>query len=392
MTLNPRDQNLSDNVLVIDIEATTSNKGNPYDAKNFLVCYSWWYDGKADAAQESHEVREYLRSLLERTPLLVLFNAKFDLAWLRRTGVISDFGSIPRTYDCQLAEFILSDQRSRYPSLEEAAVKYGLGHKFDVIKEEYWKKGINTDAVPWEEVLKPYAIQDALLTYQVYQAQQDQWASPLQRRLFSVQCQDIPILQEMEWNGLLWDAEGAMKRQVELEKEQANLLEDLSAVYPGVPIKFNSTDQLSAFLYGGVVKEEIVEHIGFFKTGERAGQPKTRKGILEHSLPQLFKPLKGSEMKKEGVFSTSEDTMLKLKGSKQKKIIIEKLLRLAAVEKLLSGYFKGIPKLYNEMNWEGNILHGQLNQVVAQTGRLSATKPNQQNMAPEAQDYIVTRF
>lgn len=387
-----RNYNLSDNVLVIDTEVTTSNKGNPYDSQNFLVCYSWWFEGVADAAKDSLETRDYLRNILARNPLLVLFNAKFDLAWLRRVGLLGDCNSFPRIYDTQLAEFVLSDQRSRYPSLEEAAVRYELGHKYDVVKEEYWKKGINTDQIPWEEVLKPYAVQDALLTYQVYLAQQERWRDPLQRRLFSLQCQDIPILLEMEWNGLKWDAENAVKRQQELEQEQAKLLADLGAIYPGIPINFGSTDQLSAFLYGGVVKEEIVEHIGFFKTGERAGQPKTRKGIVEHTLPQLFKPLKGSEMKKEGVFSTSEDTLLKLKGSKQKKMIIEKLLRLAAVDKLLSGYFKGIPKLYNEMNWEDNILHGQLNQVVAQTGRLSATKPNQQNMAPEAQDYIVTRF
>lgn len=387
-----RDQALSDNVLVIDTEVTTSNKGNPYDAKNFLVCYSWWWDGSSDAAQDNPETRDYLRSLLERHPLLVLFNAKFDLAWLRRVGLVGSLTNIPRVWDAQLAEFIFSDQRSRYPSLEEAAVKYGLGHKFDVVKEEYWKKGINTDQIPWEEVLKPYAVQDALLTYQVYQEQLKLMQDPLQRRLFSLQCQDIPILLEMEWNGLKWDAEGAMKRQQELEQEQAKLLEDLCAIYPGVPINFGSTDQLSAFLYGGTIKEEIVEHIGFFKTGERAGQPKTKKGVKEHVLPQLFQPLKGSEMKKEGVFSTSEDTMLKLKGNKQKKAIIEKLLRLAAVEKLLSGYFIGLPKLYREMNWQDDILHGQLNQVVAQTGRLSATKPNQQNMAPEAQDFIVTRF
>ncbi len=116
---------------------------------------------------------------------------------------------------------------------------------------------------------------------------------------------------------------------------------------------------------------------------------KNTKVTVTHQLPRLYEPLKGSEMAKEGFFSTSEDTLLKLKG-KQGPLTV--LLELSKMEKLLGTYYRGLPKLNVEMNWENGVLHGTFNQCVAQTGRLSSTKPNLQNFASELKDVFISRY
>ena len=158
-------------------------------------------------------------------------------------------------------------------------------------------------------------------------------------------------------------------------------------IYPW--LNFNSNDHLSAFLYGGTIKEEGKEHVGFFKTGDKKGQPKYRNVIIEHILPRLYEPLKGTEMQKEGVFATDEGTLRKLKG---KKGVIQNILELSKLEKLNGTYYKGLVKLRKEMNWEEGILHGQFNQTTAQTGRLSSSRPNLHNFSTELQDIFVSEY
>lgn len=152
---------------------------------------------------------------------------------------------------------------------------------------------------------------------------------------------------------------------------------------------FNSNDHLSAFLYGGIVKEDGKEFVGFYKSGEKAGQPKYKNVIIEHQLPRLYTPLKGSEMAKAGNFAVDEGTLRKLKGKRK---VLDLVLELAKLEKLNGTYYRGLVKLRNEMHWEPNTLHGQFNQTTAATGRLSSSKPNLQNFASELQDIFISRY
>lgn len=376
--------------LALDTETTISNNGNPYDQNNQLVCISYAAnaamrsDGMVGASRITPALIEALQKLIDEADVIVGFNIKFDLHWLKKAGLRLDH---KRLYDCQLAEFVLERQQNRYPSLNESASKYHLGAKLDVIKEEYWDKGICTSLIPWP-ILREYAKQDAHLTMLVYEAQQAH-ISPLQRRLLSLLNEDIKVLQEMEYNGIVYDAQLCEARAADLQGRIEEHRNTLNAVYPKIPINWASGDQLSAFLYGGTIKEETKEHAGFFKTGARKGEPKYKNVTIEHQLPRLYTPLKGTEMAKEGFFSTSEDTLLKLKG-KQGPLTI--LLELSKMEKLLGTYYAGLPKLNAEMHWPSGMLHGTFNQTVAQTGRLSSTKPNLQNFASELKDVFITRY
>ena len=192
----------------------------------------------------------------------------------------------------------------------------------------------------------------------------------------------------MEWNGIPFDEELCQVRAKELDDKISEINKKLSAIYPNIPINFGSNDHLSAFLYGGVVKEDGKEFIGYYKTGEKAGQPKYKNITIEHQLPRLYTPLKGSEMKKEGNYAVDEGTLRKLKG---KKAIIDMLLELSKLEKLNGTYLKGLPKKLIEMEW-GDYLHPSYNQCVTVTGRVASANPNGQNLAPQSKQFCESFF
>lgn len=357
----------------VDVETSIFAKGNPYSRKGKLVSIHT-YDGSKACSYEPEDIDDDWDGVLG-----VGFNFKFDCAWLRRNG-----NKLPeRVWDVQLAHFLLNGQLTPYPSLDEVLTHYGLPLKYDVVKEEYWKKGIDTDQVPWP-VLCEYGEYDCIGTYNCFLKQREEFRKkPLLYRLFLLQCQDLLVLQEMEHNGLKYNNKKCEEKSDELQKKINLLNEQLSSVYPGVPINFSSNDQLSAFLYGGTVTEEVREVIGFYKTGAKIGFPRFRVILQEHVLPQLVKPLPRSEMKKPGVYATDEGTLKKLRGTKKAKECVQWLLELAKLEKLNGTYYKGLNKLVEEMDWEEGTLHPTYNQTNAKTGRLSSAKPNGQNMSGE---------
>lgn len=369
-------------VITSDFEVTTFSKGNPFDKRNKVVCLG--------VKQNNEETKVIFRDEIEtRTEecLYIFFNAKFDLHWYRREG----FQLPERVWCCQVAEFILGGQKERYPSLEDTAIKYGLGNKIDVIKTEYWNEDINTDAIP-QEILSEYCRQDVDLTYKIYLKQLEQFqANPLLFRLFKLMMHDLLVLEEMEWNGQLYDEELCKKKAEVINQQISEITAKLNSVYPDVPINFNSPDQLSAFLYGGTIYEDTKEHVGYFKTGKQAGEPKYKKVTIEHVLPRLVEPLKGSALKKDGVFATDASTLRKLKGPAAKKFV-GPLLKLSELDKLNSTYYLGLPSKNAEKHWPKGMIHGQFNQVVAGTGRLSSSEPNLQNFAGDCLDVFITRY
>ena len=98
--------------------------------------------------------------------------------------------------------------------------------------------------------------------------------------------------------------------------------------------------------------------------------PKQMGEILFSSMELSKKPKKT----KSGQFSTSEESLLKLKDSHP---IIEEILNFRSVKKLLSTYVDALPALVNTSTKR---IHTTFNQSVASTGRLSSVNPNLQNI------------
>jgi DNA polymerase-1 len=375
-------------VLALDTENNTWNKGAPFDQRFKNVCYSYASELGSGAELTTSESLDRVRGLIKEASVLVGFNAKYDIHVFRKLGVTEVLEK--EWWDCQVAEFILSNQQWKYPSLNESASRYGLGTKIDIIAEQYWQKGIQTEDIPWSE-LAEYAEQDSILTLKLYEKQME-IMTPSQKRLCRLQCMDLMILEEMEWNGIKFDMEECEKRATEIEEEIRSITNELSGIYPGIPINFNSGDHLSAFLYGGTITEVVKEHVGFFKTGKHAGEPKYKNKEVEHVLPRIVDPLRGSELKKTGYYATNADTLLKLKPRRDAKRIIELIQKQVRLSSLCEKTYRGLINQNRKGFWEPGWLHGQFNQCVASTGRLSSSNPNLQNLDSAAQDIFITRF
>ncbi len=96
--------------------------------------------------------------------------------------------------------------------------------------------------------------------------------------------------------------------------------------------------------------------------------PKQLGEILFKKMQLAQKPKKT----KSGQYSTSEETLLKLKGANN---IIDHILDYREIKKLLSTYVESLPNLTYK-----NRIHTTFNQSIVATGRLSSANPNLQNI------------
>ena len=237
------------NPVVLDVESTTSAKGNPFNQANKLVTIQLKQGNAQPVVLSASQFHEAI-PILENASCVIGFNLKFDLAWIRR-----HLAYVPSViWDCQLAEFIISGQTQKYPSLQGACERYAVGHKIDIVKTEYWEKGIDTDQIPFE-VLAESGTQDVNVTWEVFLKQKQLFLNELQPqfKLFRLQCNDLLVLQEMEHNGICYDTEGSLRTAEELERQVQELERKLYEFTGGTPINFDSRDHVSVLLYGGTI-------------------------------------------------------------------------------------------------------------------------------------------
>lgn len=376
----------------LDIETSTSNFGNFADVNN-VACFIGVGTNIYEIEYADNPYGEALKQVqkeIDECDLLLFVNAKFDLHWLTKYGIKFNH---KRIHDCQLVDFMLSGQTESYPSMNSMATKYNLPIKPD-IKARYWEQGIDTRDIPRDEIVSYLQDHDLPTTLAIYEVQKEMVEAKGEtfKRLVSLHNQDLLVLQEIEYNGLLFD-EGACLRQAEVEQVNINDLRASLYTSHSIP-EFNteSGDHLSALLYGGTITIVRKELVGVYKTGERKGQDKYGNKDFNYYMPQLVKPKAGTELKKVGYWATGADVLKSLKPKGEAKKIVDTILELAKLEKVVSTYYLGLPALRAKMNWKTNMLHGNLNQCVARTGRLSSTKPNLQNLDSNIKYVFGSRF
>src|SRR3990167_7650932 len=173
---------------ILDVETTIFQKGHPFADCNQLCLVGIRSLGHNEIYEIEYSGSPYgeqlarIDTILRDTSELVVFNAKNELHWLKRYGIDV---TCP-IFDCQLAAFILSNQRVRFPSLDGEAARLGLGQKIDVVKREYWDKGIDTPDIP-KDILWPYLEQDLSLTDKVVLQQESALKESGRLSLFRLQ-------------------------------------------------------------------------------------------------------------------------------------------------------------------------------------------------------------
>lgn len=403
--------------LVLDVETTIKSNGDPFHKDNKL-CYIGLLDdvGKVELYDIDYSSDPYIDRLdsvvrrIGEVDLLIGFNIKFDLHWIRRYAPNIRFRSV---WDCQYAEYLLANQTIKYPSLAKACADRGLGNKLDYIATSYWDKGIDTTSIPREE-LELYLTQDLRLTKALYLAQ---YPSLYNNNLFKLHNKDLLVIEEMEFNGMKFDTIKSEKESIDCEQHIAVLDAEIKHYLNATRINLNSTDHLSSCLYGGscrVPEQQTV--FRYLKDGRR--KEYTRKGFEVITFPRLIDPLEGSETKPTNgwsdyrlaienkerdlkglppiyrTYSVDKRNLRSLKAKAKGKAqeIIDLLLRRSEMEKLLTTYFRGIPEIISEHGWADGFVHGKFNQCVTKTGRLSSSDPNLQNNAEQIKHLFVSRY
>jgi len=390
--------------ITFDVETTTNNKGHPFDPRNFLVSYSYAVDN-GEVSFKYYTDPDFvscIRGLMQQATLLVGFNIKFDIHWLSRIGVHPNTKC--NVFDCTLAEYILSGQTLPYASLDGCLESYGLPKKFDEVAE-YWAKGIDTKDIP-VNTLETYNNLDVVRTMQLY-AKQNELLTPKQRKLVLLSGKDLLGLSYAEQAGVCFNTTGAKRKLEYYTKKLEEVQRELSSYLPqGIPeqctFNWESGDQLSCLLYGGEIEYEYsIPTQETYKSGEKKGQEYTKNNWQRVMVlfPRIFEPLDQTEVKKTRnktdvpvrFYQVDDPTLRQLKS---RRVAAKRLLSLLSEKAFFAKILETLTSLLKHLDTYGwsDKLHGQFNQNVTKTGRLSSSKPNMQNTSPDIDELLVSRY
>ena len=117
-------------------------------------------------------------------------------------------------------------------------------------------------------------------------------------RLFRLQCQDLLVLGDMEYNGMVYDVPNALAEAQRLQKDSDTLLCRFHRLVSHSFVNITSGDHISAVLYGGIIEDVVRVAIGHFRTGARQGQVKYTMETFPHQFPALVNPIPRTETAK----------------------------------------------------------------------------------------------
>lgn len=393
-------------IVYIDLETNINNRGedaigshqaSPFHPKNEIVWtgyrFDMWEEDEAVACLRSNAVN-FVGSNPPIT-MLVAQNIAFDLLHLLNSPLGQKWKEWCKTgqiWDVMLAEYLLTGQELKWASLDELSMIYG-GTIKDSRMKEYWNNGIDTEGIPDEEIV-PYLEQDVLNLEIIYKQQLKLAKKMGMLPLIESQMEARLATIMMENNGMRFNKHTAyrekMKLQVvydrlelELNKwlvEEARAQSSVTVVEEDV--NANSNKQLAAVLFGGsfTVKRDypVLDEHGKciqYKTGARKGQVKTKKTDVEVVCKGIYKSRKPPS--KTGIYPVGDEALKAIGGG-----VIDKILQLREYNKQIGTYFDG----YSRLVWPDNLIHGQLNHCQTNTGRLSSSKPNLQNISNKSSE------
>ena len=280
------------------------------------------------------EALEALRPILEDPARpKVGHHLKYDAHVLANHGIRLD----GMRYDTMLESYVWNSVATQH-NMDSAARHY-LGLRTLTYEEVAGKgaKQIAFGEVPVEKAAE-YAAEDADVTLRLHHALWPKITGlPALERLYTTIEQPlVPVLQRMERHGVRVDPERLRAQSIEI----AARLSELAArarEQAGVEFNIDSPKQLQQVLF------------------EKLG------------LPVLRKTPKGQP-------STAEDVLEELASSYP---LPRTVLEYRALAKLKSTYTEKLPE---QINPDTGRIHTSYHQAVAQTGRLSSTDPNLQNI------------
>ena len=264
----------------------------------------------------------------------IAHNASYDLGMLARYG-LNVAGDL---VDTMVAEWLI-DPGSRGLGLKDLAWTR-LNVEMTPISALIGagKNQITMDKVP-AETAGAYASADAAMTLRLAEILLPELEQKGLTSLFrDVEMPLVPVLVAMEAAGVKVDVPILRQMSVDLTRRLRELEKEIQQI-AGYPFNVNSTQQLADVLFG-----------------------------------KLGLPTEGLKKTQAGSYSTAADVLEGLRGRHE---IIELILEQRQLSKLIGTYVDALPGLVNPRTGR---LHTSFNQAGAETGRLSSTNPNLQNI------------
>ncbi len=279
---------------------------------------------------EPEVVSARLKPILEDQAIgKVAQNAKFEMNCLSCDGI--KFG--PLVFDTMLASYILNpDSKHGLKDQSDRVLNYQMMRIDELIGTG--RKQITINYAPLDKVAA-YASDDARITLELTRFYAPQLDKEQEFLLYEMEQPLAHVLASMEQAGVALDLEYLQNFSHELSSELARLETEIYAL-AGHGFNINSTQQLQKVLF---------EEIG----------------------------LKPKNKTKTG-FSTDAAVLESLREEHE---IIGKLLEYRHISKLRSTYVDALP---SQISKRDGRLHGDFNQTVTSTGRLSSSNPNLQNI------------
>lgn len=280
-------------------------------------------------------VTEKLKLVLENAEIgKVGHNIKFDYQILERQGI----KLAPIVFDTMIGAFLMNPL-ARSQTLGDLAYNE-LGIDMIPIEEMIGKKGKDQwsfDRVGVEDATR-YAAEDADISWRLYQKMQSELVKTgFDKLARQMEWPLIPVLGDMELAGIELDKDFLKRINKTIS---ARILELEKQIWEVGGEKFNiaSPGQLATILF---------EKLGISPIGIKKGKTAYSTAASELEKMRLLHP------------------------------IIELIFEYRELVKLKNTYVDALPELVSEV--DGRI-HTSFNQTIAQTGRLSSTNPNLQNI------------
>lgn len=306
-------------------------------------------------------IRSYFKPLIKKHIDIIMFNAKFDIRVLRNKIGLHN---IYCTWDCYLASRLLNENEPSN-ALKKLHQKYVLNGEEDAFTFEELFKGIPFTMIPLQTAVV-YASHDPVITYELYEYQRQYLREDSDREdmralyhvLMDIEMPCVDAICNMEDNGVLFD----MKYQQTLSEKYNKLLSDkLEAFYSDLK---QYDDKIVKYQSKNANTSKLDSPINIASP--------TQLAILFYDILQI------GVIDKKSPRGTGVEILSKIDLP-----IAKDILEYREVEKLISTYIDKLPKCVNPN--DGRI-HCSFNQYGADTGRMSSSEPNLQNIPSHNKD------
>lgn len=321
------------NIVGIGLSWFEHEKDDLEKSKDIKTCYIPVGHNEGRQLKEE-QVLKSLKPILENDDVKkIAQNCKFEYKILKRHNI--DLGE--NIYDTMLASYVSNPDEKHGLKDQTARI---LGYRMTKIDELIGsgKKQLSMAEVDIEKVA-PYSASDTTYTLELASYYKKHLDKKLQFVLEKFENPLVPVLTNMELNGVRIDTKVLKKLSTEIGEKVRELEEQIFKTAKE-PFNINSSQQLGKILF-----EKLgIKHEGkITKTGQYSTDARTLETLSQHD----------------------------------KTGIIQNILEYRTLSKMVSTYTDALPE---QVNKETGNIHCDFNQTITSTGRLSSSNPNLQNI------------